>query len=179
MRHNFNMPHGSYLNIRKGTFMPEKNKDFITWSPTLACGIKLIDDQHKGLVELVNEMFNHVTGNYVQERDYFNRVIQEAVKYVKTHFATEEKIMLTTKFSGYAEHKKEHDNFVLAVVDNIRDYEAGKRLTLSSFTRYLRDWILSHIAMMDKQYFEYLKQIATRKDDGKLSITMNDVNSSN
>jgi len=152
------------------------NYELLPWSNKFACGIKLIDEQHKELVNLVNEMYNHVTGNDLQERNYFNRVIQDAVAYVKTHFATEEKIMLATKFTGYAEHKKEHDNFVLTVVEKVRDYEAGKRLTLSSFTKFLKDWVLSHIAMMDKLYFEYFKKIATRKSDGKLSINAADVN---
>ncbi|MCL2720218.1 MAG: bacteriohemerythrin [Treponema sp.] len=150
--------------------------ELITWSDKFSCGIKLIDDQHKELVALVNEMFNHVTGNDLQEHNYFNRVINDAVSYVKVHFATEEKLMLATKFDGYAEHKKEHDSFVLAVVENIKDYEAGKRLTLSSFTRFLKDWVLPHIALMDKKYFEYFKKVATRKADGKLSITSADVN---
>jgi hemerythrin len=156
--------------------MPREIHELVTWSDRLSCGIKLIDDQHKGLVELVNDMFNHATGNSIQEHDYFNIVIQEVVKYVKVHFATEEKIMIATKFSGYAEHKKAHDSFVLAAVENINDYKAGKRLTLSSFTKFLKEWILSHIAMMDKQYFEYFKKIATRKADGTLSITSADIN---
>ena len=155
--------------------MEKENIELVKWSDRLSCGIKLIDDQHKGLVDLVNDMFKHITGNEKQEHDYFNRVIQEAVKYVKIHFATEEKIMLATKFSGYAEHKKEHEKFVLAIVNNIKDYEAGKRLTLSAFTKFLKDWVLSHIAMMDKQYFEYFKTIASRKADGKLSITSADI----
>ncbi|MCL2764217.1 MAG: bacteriohemerythrin [Treponema sp.] len=153
--------------------------ELITWTDRFSCGIKLIDEQHRELVNLVNEMFNHVTGNDLQEHNYFNRVINDAVTYVKTHFATEEKLMIATKFDGYAEHKKEHDSFVLAVVENIRDYEAGKRLTLSSFTKFLKDWVLSHIALMDKKYFEYYKKIATRKADGKLSITSADVISAN
>jgi len=153
--------------------MKKHGNELITWNSKLACGVKLIDDQHKKLVELANEMFNHVTGNYVQERDYFNKVIQEAVKYVKEHFATEEKIMLATKFEGYSEHKKEHERFIVAVVEYIREYESGKRVTLSSFTRFLKDWILSHIAFMDKKYFEYLVSIAVRKDNGKLSVNLN------
>ena len=155
--------------------MSNKSVEIVTWSERLSCGIKLIDDQHKGLVELVNDMFNHATGNSIQEQDYFNIVIQEVVKYVKVHFATEEKIMIATNFSGYAEHKKAHDSFILTVVDNINDYKAGKRLTLSTFTKFLKEWVLSHIAMMDKQYFEYFKKIATRKADGKLSITSADI----
>jgi len=151
------------------------NEELITWTEKFECGIKLIDDQHKGLVELLNEMFNHVTGNETQEHNYFKRVINDAVSYVKTHFATEEKLMIATKFDGYAEHKKEHDSFVIAVVENIKDYEAGKRLTLSSFTRFLKDWVLSHVALMDKKYFDYFKKVATRKEDGKLSINADDV----
>ena len=151
------------------------DNELITWTDKLSCGIKLIDDQHKGLVNLVNEMFNHVTGNYVQECDYFNRVIHETVEYVRNHFATEEKILLLTKFSGYSEHKKEHDNFVLAIIENSRSHEAGKRVILSNFTRFLKDWVLSHIALMDKQYFDYLKRIASRKENGKMSVTLRDV----
>jgi hemerythrin len=155
--------------------MSNKNNELVTWSERLSCGIKLIDNQHKGLVDLVNDMFDHATGNSTQEHDYFDKVIQEVVKYVKVHLATEEKIMLATKFSGYADHKRAHENFIFNVINNISDYNDGNRLTLSTFTKFLKDWILSHIAMVDKQYFEYFKKIATRKADGKLSITSADI----
>jgi len=151
------------------------SNELITWSPKFACGIKLIDDQHKQLVALVNDMFNHVTGNNVQEYEYFNRVIQEAVRYIKLHFATEEKIMLATNFSGYLEHKRKHDSFVVTVADSINDFRYGKRFTLYAFTKFLKDWVLTHIAVMDKQYFEYIKFVATRKANGKLSVTRADL----
>ncbi|MDR2543002.1 MAG: bacteriohemerythrin [Treponema sp.] len=154
--------------------MPNSS-ELIVWSNTFACGIKVIDDQHKELVELVNDMFNHVTGNEDQERDYLNKILQEAVKYIRVHFATEEKIMIATKFSGYTEHKKAHEDFILTVADNIKNFTLGKRLTLIFFSRFLKDWVLSHIAVMDKQYFEYFRRIATRKPDGTLSITASDV----
>jgi hemerythrin len=148
----------------------------VTWSPSFSVGIKLIDDQHKGLLDLVNDMFSHAIGDEKAERAYFKEVIHHAVEYIKVHFATEEKIMIATKFPGYAGHKKTHDDFVLAVVQNIKDFEAGKRLTLTKFSHFLKDWTLTHIAVMDKQYFEYFKKIATRKDGGALSITSADVN---
>jgi len=154
----------------------KKNAELITWSKALSCGIKLIDDQHQELVALVNDMFNHVTGNEKQERIYFNEVIREAVNYIKVHFATEEKIMRYAKFEGYAEHKREHDNFILTVVGNVKAYKARDRVTLLSFSKFLKQWIMSHIGVMDKQYFEYFRKIATRKEDGTLSITSIDIN---
>ncbi|MDR1575126.1 MAG: bacteriohemerythrin [Treponema sp.] len=149
--------------------------ELVRWSATYSVGIKLIDDQHKGLLDLVNDLFNHVSADEATERAYFQKVIQTAVNYVKVHFATEEKIMLATRFPGYAEHKKAHDTFVLTVVDNIRDFEAGKKFTLAGFTRFLKDWVLTHIAIMDKQYFTYFKQIASRKANGRLTINQGDL----
>ena len=148
----------------------------VKWSATYSCGIQLIDDQHKGLLDLVNDMYNHVTGNAVEENKYFNQVIQTAVNYVKIHFATEEKLMIATKFPGYGAHKKAHEHFILTVVEKINEYKtAGGRQTLSTFTKFLHEWILSHVAVMDKVYFNYFRQIASRKADGKLSISSADV----
>ena len=149
--------------------------ELVSWSQTFSCGVKIVDEQHKGLLELVNDMFNHVSGNEAEEREYFTKVIQKAVDYVKVHFSTEEKIMTHTKFPGLVDHKKAHDTFVLTVVDNIRNFESGKKFVLYDFTKFLKEWVLTHIAIMDKQYFNYFKMIATRKADGKLSISQADV----
>jgi hemerythrin len=138
-------------------------------------GVKLIDDQHKGLLDFVNDLFNHASGNEREERAYFALVVQQAVQYIKEHFQAEEKLMIGTKFPGYAEHKKVHDAFTLTVVKSVKDFESGKRLVLEKFAYFLKDWVLSHIAVMDRQYADYFKKIATRKEDGKLSITKADI----
>jgi len=148
-----------------------RNSEIIVWSNTFACNIKIIDDQHRHLVDLVNKMFNHVTGDEDEERLYLKNVLQEAVRYIKIHFATEEKIMLATRFAGYIEHKEAHQNFVYNVANNIKSLISGKRLTLLSFSKFLKNWILTHIAVMDKQYFDYIRRIATRKADGKLTVS--------
>jgi hemerythrin len=150
-------------------------KKYVNWSDSYSMGVKIIDDQHKGLLDFVNDLFNHSTGDEKEEYAYFKDVIQQAVEYVKNHFQTEEKLMLRTKFPGYLKHKKAHNSFILTVVKSVRDYESGKRLVLDKFARFLKDWVLTHIAVMDKQYADYFKKIATRKDNGKLTITQADV----
>jgi hemerythrin len=154
----------------EGRSMKSEN-EHVTWSDSYSMGIKLIDDQHKGLLDFVNDLFNHSTGNERDERAYFTVVIHQAVQYIKEHFATEEKMMIATKFPGYTEHKKTHDEFTLTVVHSVKDFESGKRLVLAKFAHFLKDWVLTHIAVMDVQYATYFKKIATRKADGKLSIS--------
>lgn len=155
--------------------MSENVYELIKWSKTFACGIEVIDRQHKELIDLVNNLFMHVSGNKKMEKDYFNQVIQELVKYVKIHFATEEKILNATKYPGYIEHKKAHGRFILNVLEIVNDYQDGKRYTLSIIAQFLKDWVLSHIAIMDKEYFEYLHKIATKKADGRLTISIKDI----
>jgi len=148
------------------------NSNLVTWSGTYSVGIKLIDDQHKELFKLVNDMFNHVNNDDEEaERAYFHGIIMQVVDYVKKHFATEEKIMKRTQFEGYAGHKKAHDTFILNVVKIIQKFDEGKRVPLISFTHFIKDWILTHIAIMDKQYFKHLMKIASRKPNGKLGVT--------
>ncbi|MCL2801862.1 MAG: bacteriohemerythrin [Treponema sp.] len=141
----------------------KKNKELITWSGKMTCGLSLIDDQHRKLVDLINDLFNHVTGNEAQERKYFDRVKSETLKYIKIHFATEERIMLVTKFEGYTKHKNEHEVFILALLDYVHDYEVGGRLPLSAVLKFLKDWMVTHIVTEDKLFFEYLNKLAGRK----------------
>jgi len=147
----------------------------VKWSESYSIGIKTIDDQHKELLNIVNDLFSHSSGNEMEELLYFKEVIHQAVQYVKDHFQSEEKLLLKTKYPGYAEHKKAHDTFTLTVVTSAKDYQSGKRLVLEKFAYFLRDWILSHIAVMDTDYAAYLRRIATRNADGRLIVENIDV----
>ncbi|MCL2208988.1 MAG: hemerythrin family protein [Treponema sp.] len=126
-----------------------------------------MDDQHKGLINITNDLFNHATENEEEERTYFDGVVQQALDYVKNHFVTEEKCMLALKFPGYHEHKKTHDEFTFTVIKNINEFKTGKTLVLEKFADFLKEWILSHIAVMDKQYSQYFRKISAIKPDGK------------
>ncbi|MDR0301936.1 MAG: bacteriohemerythrin [Treponema sp.] len=148
----------------------KSENEYVKWSDTYSMGIKIVDDQHKGLLEFVNDLFNHSTGNEKEERAYFKKVIDQAVQYIKVHFETEEKLMIATKFPGYAEHKKAHARFTLAVVDSANDFESGKKRVLAKFATFLKDWILTHIAIMDVQYAAYIKSIAASKTDSAANM---------
>ena len=135
----------------------------VNWSDSHSMGIKLIDDQHKGLLEFVNELFVHATGNEEEERAWFKEAIQYAILYINEHFTTEEKYMQATRFPGYAQHKKAHDEFKLTVVRSVKDFQTGKRLVLEKFAHFLKDWVLTHVAVMDRQYSDYFQNIAARR----------------
>jgi len=144
----------------------------ITWSPTYSIGLKVIDDQHKKILNLVNEMYNHIAADEESELAYSKKIIQQTVEHIRENFATEEKILLITKFPEYAEHKSAHESFILTLIGNMKDVENGKKLNITAFTHFLRDWILTHIAIMDRQHFESLrKNIGNLKKENNALIT--------
>ena len=153
------------------------NIEMITWNKALKSGIETIDEQHKELFDIINIMFGNV-GNEEMERQCFKKVIERALLYIKLHFETEEKIMLITKFKGYEEHKKIHDNFILAVAKSVQDFKNRGEFSLFDFSMFFRDWLLSHIAVMDKKYFNHFKKAAALKPDGKLNIAAEDLKKS-
>jgi hemerythrin len=157
------------------TAVVSKHEKHVTWSDRYSMGIKVIDDQHKGLLDFVNDLFNHASGKEDEEREYFKKVIQQAVNYIKEHFETEEKLMTATKFPGYAEHKKVHDEFTMTVLKTVKDFESGKRLVLEKFAYFLKNWVLGHVAVMDVKYAEYFRKIATRDANGKLTINKTNI----
>ena len=149
--------------------------EHIKWCDSYSLGIKLVDDQHKELLRFVNDLCNHSSKNPEDELAYFKDAMGQVVDYIKIHFTTEEGIMLATRFPGYTEHKRTHENFILTVVKSARDYEDGKRLVLTNFSNFMRKWVLTHIAVMDVKYIEYFKNITISKADVKRSMPIEEI----
>ncbi|MFP4526410.1 MAG: bacteriohemerythrin, partial [Bacteroidales bacterium] len=83
---------------------------FIQWKDSMATDIDEIDTQHMQLVSLINDLYEAMSKG--QGKEKLNEIFNELFDYAKTHFFTEEKLMLVYGFPGYEEHKKEHQNFV-------------------------------------------------------------------
>ena len=128
----------------------------VEWLEAYSVGSELVDNQHKGLVEMTNALFMGC-----ERRDgmlSFMRTIQKAVNYAKTHFATEERFMQKTNYPDYAAHKAEHESFVAEVLKQVKRFEDGVCAPID-FALFLKDWLLNHIAISDKKYSPYLKNI--------------------
>jgi len=66
------------------------NIDIFPWNKSLETGIKIIDQQHKILVGLINKVAQNVAYGTTQQE--FEDNVEEVIKYTKYHFQTEEEI---------------------------------------------------------------------------------------
>ncbi|MDR1128795.1 MAG: bacteriohemerythrin [Treponema sp.] len=148
------------------------DKIVVKWDDAYSVGVKLIDDQHKELIRMTNELSLGCQKGGSEAEIYFMKVIQGAVKYVKTHFTTEEIIMDRLKYPEYLEHKKQHEEFVAEVLKDVKAFEAGGKLVPLEFAQFLQKWVLNHIAKSDKRWGNFFAELRKK---GQLDETMFDV----
>jgi len=132
------------------------NADIVIWDDKYATGITLIDNQHKELISLTNELFRACLGGDIVVQGVFKETMGRMVDYVRFHFGAEQDILQRINYPDYQEHKKQHDTLVRQILETVKDYNEGKKLVPNQFVRTLRDWILSHIAHYDKLYASYI-----------------------
>jgi hemerythrin len=128
----------------------------VEWEDRYSVGIELIDDQHKELFNLTNTLYEGCLAGDEAARSYFMETVHGTVDYVKYHFTAEEKMLEKVKYPNFAEHKKEHEGFVKKILEDVESFQGGRKFVPNVFVRYLKDWILTHIAIQDKKYAEYI-----------------------
>jgi len=126
----------------------------ISWSNDLSVSIRSIDDQHKKLVSLVNNLHEAMSAG--QGQQIMGNILDELVEYTKSHFAIEERLMTANSYPGYLIHKKEHDKLTQQVLDIHREFKSGKPVITIVVMNFLKDWLSQHIKGSDKRYSPFL-----------------------
>jgi hemerythrin len=133
------------------------DEEYVVWSKSYETGIPMIDSQHKKLLSLTNQLYDACLAGRDTATEFFLVAVHEFVDYTKKHFSAEEELMAQSGYSRLAEHKAKHDEFTKKLLTETQDMKAGKPMVPLSFLHYLRDWILSHIAIDDMDFVYHSK----------------------
>ncbi len=126
----------------------------INWDDSYSVGIKKIDEQHKGLVKLVNEL--HDAMSQGAATSVLSKVLGSLVDYTIIHFTTEEELMRTYDYPDLTRHKAEHDKLTSQVKDFQEKFGQGKSTITYELMDFLSDWLINHILDTDKKYSSYM-----------------------
>ncbi len=127
----------------------------MTWTEKLSVGVGVLDEDHKKLVGMLNELYDAMQAG--QGRDLLGRILNGLVQYTKFHFAREEKFFAQTGYAAAGPHKQEHDALTRQVLDVQQKYAAGATTTLSlDVMQFLRNWLVNHIQGSDQKYRPHL-----------------------
>lgn len=134
---------------------------WIIWSEKFEVGYKRIDDQHRELINIINDLHEAESGDLSipEVKDKFKIILKRTVDYATYHFATEEKIMKAVHYKSFKEHISKHREFSSKVLEEVIKYTNGENVDMEDFIVYLRDWLFSHILGDDKAFVDELKLI--------------------
>ncbi len=130
--------------------------EFFKWQDSFSVGVNDIDEQHKRLIDLINDLAKAMSEG--KGRDLIGNIIKELEDYTVYHFDFEEKFMEKNGYSDLESHKKIHQNFV----DKIKEFEIknneGSLLLSIDIFNFLRDWLKEHILGTDMKYSKEFKE---------------------
>jgi hemerythrin len=127
----------------------------MTWTEEMSVGVKELDEDHKKLICMMNEVHDAVLSNLPKAE--LRHVVDELVSYTSVHFAREEDLFGKTGYSNAVEHTNEHDRLLAKVLRLQAGFNAGFMSTISAeVMQYMKNWLFRHILEYDKAYGPHL-----------------------
>jgi hemerythrin len=137
-------------------------KTFFQWDNELKTGFNDIDNQHQGLIEVINEVIQLCLSNEKLSEHGIENIYVKLIKYVEEHFSSEEDLM--NKMGIALKHKDEHIRAHLEFKENVKQYFSDlislqTTENLSTVAEYLIRWLAYHILNMDKSLVRQINYI--------------------
>ena len=126
----------------------------IKWNDTFHVNIDHVDNQHRNLVGLVNNLAEAMAN--AKGKDVLAAIIDDLVSYTQEHFQAEERIMELVNYPELTMHQSEHAAFIEKVTDFQIKFDRGQLGLTIEVMNFLCDWVRNHIKKSDKKYAEFI-----------------------
>jgi hemerythrin len=128
----------------------------IKWSEDLQIGIGNIDQQHRELINIINEL--HLAVEYSEGEEVILAIIDKLHAYADTHFRDEEDLLERNDYPGKVDHVVEHREFI-AKLDELRErFHSNSEVLTVHIRNFLLSWFFNHIRINDMGYKHFLEQ---------------------
>lgn len=128
----------------------------IKWDDSFSVDVTKIDQEHKKLVEMVNELTDAMKAGH--GKDVLGNILDGLISYTASHFQTEETYFQQIKYPLAAEHKKEHVTFVEKVTEFKKEFDEDRAVVSVSVLQFLSKWLQNHIKGTDQKYTSFFHE---------------------
>lgn len=134
----------------------------IKWKPEFSCYDKTIDEQHKKMIDMINEM-NELSlyDDHIDRYDNIVEIFSSLKDYAVYHFGHEEKMFEEHDYDSFNTKIQilEHKSFVNKVIAiNLYDLDENQNETISDVLDFLSKWLEHHILDVDIRFGKFLKE---------------------
>jgi hemerythrin-like metal-binding protein len=119
------------------------------WSTDLETGYDVVDDQHRNLFRMINEMYEAMSQG--KEEKLIARLLSELSAYTIDHFEAEQRLMQKSNYPDYESHKALHDELRIKVKNMLDGHNTNRKLLSGEFALFLASWLNKHIRVEDQR----------------------------
>lgn len=123
---------------------------FIAWEDSLDLHIGTIDEEHKALINIMNNLYEQNKAG--ESKDVIKATLSELSAYATLTFSDEEDYMVSIQFPDLEAHKAIHQRLLEKVNSFSREYNENDAKIPQDFFTFLKIWITSHIKGVDIKY---------------------------
>ncbi len=133
------------------TLPPIKHREeaWIPWDEDLNVGIGTIDEHHRYLFDLLNDLHAVVVNKRGPRQ--VARLVKALDSYAKIHFRAEEQMMAHYGYEGMDRQLHQHHAFEEKISEFYEELHVNPLVAQFDVLTYLRDWLIGHIRVEDAQ----------------------------
>lgn len=134
----------------------------IQWNEYFVTGMEQVDEQHRHLLMLTNQLGEQVISNQISPVE-LNALIGKLVEYTEYHFDEEEKMMAMTGVDPQhmSHQRNEHASFLQYVSLMTDDLRTNDEIFAKRLLEYLTRWLAFHILGSDQKLARQVYLIKT------------------
>jgi hemerythrin-like metal-binding protein len=114
-----------------------------------------MDTEHKRIFDYINQIHQSVKDR--KDNKEILPLVNDLYDFTKRHFDHEEQYMMGGNYPGLAAQQKAHVKLLENVSDVIGKLDREEEVNMIKVMVFLKDWLQSHILVMDKKYGDFFK----------------------
>ena len=127
----------------------------MTWSSKYSVGVEVLDNHHKALMNVLNEL--HAASMKGKVKEVAGPLMRQIVSVSNEHFVAEEKIMESTGYPGLPAHRAKHRELSGKIAELVARHQKGDTAVYVELLYFIRDWQSNHMQTEDQDYAPWFR----------------------
>ncbi len=130
----------------------------MVWRDEYSVGVDAIDDDHKLLVSLINQL--HDAQETAQAHELVGSILNVLLEYTVGHFALEERLMERGGYPQLEQHRAEHRRLTARIDEMKVLYDSGEYAVVEvEMLRFFSQWLANHITRVDTRFRPWVEPL--------------------
>ena len=125
----------------------------LVWRESYATGVGLLDDEHRAMVRLINQLLDPADAAPVGAR------LDALIAHLRRHFETEQVFLRAIDYPLAAEHTREHALQMAEFVDMRRTLAHADAALSAADRTAIRQWFFNHVVAEDRRFGAYYRRV--------------------